>query len=108
MVELYCEVRIGYNPRHAPVPAMLAATEHGLLRARSPRRFVLPIIHFIPDFLTYLVPLYLKRQCDRTLGLLSGGPVFDRALLQPGVLEAAMQAGTEPGAPGGGGRVRSH
>jgi hypothetical protein len=26
------------------------------------------LIHFIPDFLTYLVPLFLKRQCDRTLG----------------------------------------
>jgi hypothetical protein len=34
-------------------------------------RFVLPFIHFIPDSLTYSVPLFLKRQCDRTLG---GGP----------------------------------
>ena len=25
-------------------------------------------IHFIPDSLTYSVPLLLKRQCDRTLG----------------------------------------
>jgi hypothetical protein len=25
-------------------------------------------MHFIPDFLTYSVPLCLKRQCDRTLG----------------------------------------
>jgi hypothetical protein len=42
----------------------------GLLRARSHCRFVLPLIHFIPDSLTYSIPLFLKRQCDRTLGLL--------------------------------------
>jgi hypothetical protein len=27
-----------------------------------------PLIRFIPDSLTYSVPLFLKRQCDRTLG----------------------------------------
>ena len=42
-------------------------------RARSHRRFARPlIIRFIPDCLLskvlYSVPLYLKRQCDRTLG----------------------------------------
>jgi hypothetical protein len=31
-------------------------------------RFVRPLINFIPDSLTYSVPLFLKRQCDRTLG----------------------------------------
>ena len=31
-------------------------------------RFVLALIRFIPDSLAYLVPLFLKRQCDRTLG----------------------------------------
>ena len=36
-------------------------------RARSHCRFVLPFIRFIPDSLTYSVPLFLKRQCDRTL-----------------------------------------
>ena len=36
--------------------------------ARSHCRFVPPRIHFIPDSLAYLVPLFLKRQCDRTLG----------------------------------------
>jgi hypothetical protein len=36
--------------------------------ARSRCRFVLPLIHFMPDSLTYSVPLCLKRQCDRTLG----------------------------------------
>jgi hypothetical protein len=41
----------------------------GLGRARSHRRFVLPFIHFIPGLLTYSVPLFLKRRCDRTLGL---------------------------------------
>jgi hypothetical protein len=44
--------------------------EQGLLRARSHCRSVLPLIRLIPDSLTYSVPLYLKRQCDRTLGLL--------------------------------------
>jgi nucleoside-diphosphate-sugar epimerase len=41
-------------------------------RARSRCRFVPPPIHFIPDSLTYSVPLFVKRQCDRTLGV--GGP----------------------------------
>ena len=36
-------------------------------RARSHYRFVLPLIHFIPDSLTYSVPLFLRRQRDRTL-----------------------------------------
>ena len=36
-------------------------------RARSHCRFVLPFIYFIPESLTYSVPLFLKRQCDRTL-----------------------------------------
>ena len=39
-------------------------------RARSHCRFVLPLIHFTPDLLTYAVPVFLKRQCDQTLGLL--------------------------------------
>jgi hypothetical protein len=30
---------------------------------------VLPLIHFLPDALNYSVPLFFKRQCDRTLGL---------------------------------------
>ena len=33
-------------------------------RARSHCRFVLPLIHFTPDSLTYSVPVFLKRQCD--------------------------------------------
>ena len=37
----------------------LAEGEH---RARLHCRFVLPLIHFIPDSLTYSVPLILKRQ----------------------------------------------
>jgi hypothetical protein len=36
--------------------------------ARSHYRFALPLIHFIPGSLTYSVPLFLKRQCDRTPG----------------------------------------
>jgi hypothetical protein len=58
-------------------------------RARSHCRFVPPFIHFIPNSLSYSVPLYLKRQCDRTLGagsfedaqqarlmLIKGGPAL--------------------------------
>ena len=37
-------------------------------RARSHYRFVLPLIHFTPESLMYLVSPFLKRQCDRTLG----------------------------------------
>ena len=40
----------------------------GGLRARSHCRFARPLIHFIPNSPTYSVPLFLKRQCDRTLG----------------------------------------
>jgi hypothetical protein len=43
-------------------------TPDGAPRARSHCCFVLSPIHFIPDSLTYSVPLFLKRQCDRTLG----------------------------------------
>ena len=40
----------------------------GAARARSHCCCAPPHIHFIPDLLTYSVPLFLKRQCDRTLG----------------------------------------
>ena len=36
----------------------------GPARARSHCRFVLPLIRFPPDSLTYLVPLCLRQQCD--------------------------------------------
>ena len=35
-------------------------------------RFALPLIHFIPDSQRESVPLFLKRQCDRTQGALPG------------------------------------
>jgi hypothetical protein len=43
-------------------------------------RFALPPTHVIPNFLMYSVPLFLKRQCGRTLGGRAaagrgGGPV---------------------------------
>ena len=44
--------------------------ERSRLRARAHCRFVPPSIHFVPDFLTYSAPLFLKQQCDRTLGRL--------------------------------------
>jgi hypothetical protein len=37
-------------------------------RARSHCRFVPPLNHFIPESITYSVPLFLKRHCDRTVG----------------------------------------
>ena len=40
----------------------------GGLRARSHCCFAPPLIHFIPDSRTSSVPLFLKRQCDQTLG----------------------------------------
>jgi phytoene dehydrogenase-like protein len=49
------------------------ARRRGGARARLHCRFVPPLIHFIPDSLTYSVPLFLKRQCDRTLGGGGGG-----------------------------------
>ena len=45
--------------------ARMSEGEH---RARSHCRFVLPVFHVIPKSLSYSVPLFLKRQCDRTLG----------------------------------------
>jgi hypothetical protein len=39
-------------------------THDGGLRARSHCRFVPPLIHFIPNLLTYSVLRFLKRQCD--------------------------------------------
>jgi hypothetical protein len=48
--------------------------QDGRRRARSHFRFVPPLIHFIPDSRKDSVPLFLKQQCDRTLG---------RHLLQP-------------------------
>jgi hypothetical protein len=58
----------------------------GADRARSHCRFVLPLIHFIPDLRTYSPPLFLKRQCDRTLGAELFGEVLERtdARLTPG------------------------
>ena len=44
------------------------AAAAGLDRARSHCRFAPPLIHLGPDPLTYSVALFLKRQCDRTLG----------------------------------------
>ena len=61
------------RPRADPRPSAcggalgLWARPRGRVRARSHCRFV-PLILFIPDSLTYSVSLFLKRQCDRTLG----------------------------------------
>jgi hypothetical protein len=50
-------------------------------RARSHCRFVLPLINSIPDPRTYSVPLFLKRQCDQTLGGEPGAGAHPRAAL---------------------------
>jgi hypothetical protein len=66
----------------------------GELRARSLCRFVLPRIHFIPDLLTYLVTLFLKRRCDRTLGELAAameGQSLITGVLLPPVCGALYQ-----------------
>jgi hypothetical protein len=60
-------------------PGLLAAIEQlagGAVGARSHRRFVLPLIHFISDLLTHSVPLFLNRQCDRIVGEV---PLWGRA-----------------------------
>jgi ankyrin repeat protein len=50
------------------VEAVRQLLDAGADRARSHCRVALPLIHFIPDSLTYSMSLFLKRQCDRTLG----------------------------------------
>ena len=63
------ERRAACGPRPgAAVGRGTAEAARGGTRARSHCRFVQPLIHFIPDSLTYSVPLFLKRQCNRTLG----------------------------------------
>ena len=56
--------------------------KRGLPRVRSPCRFVVLPIYVIPDSLKYLVALFLKRQCDRTLGLPEG--LFERLCIMYG------------------------
>jgi hypothetical protein len=64
-----------YPQAAPPVQALRGAG--GRAWARSHSRFVPPLTRFIPYSLRYSVPLFLKRQCDRTLGRArepSGGP----------------------------------
>ena len=51
----------------------------GAARARPHCRVVLPLIHFTSDVLTYSMPLFLRRQCDQTLGAARGLPPSLRA-----------------------------
>ena len=73
----FSRVTIGYNPRHARALRHCdrgslrgPPREHasGRRRARAHCRFAPPFILSVPDSLTYLVHVSLKRQCDRTLG----------------------------------------
>ena len=56
------------HPWEGVAPSLLGFDCSGGARARSHCRFVPPLVHFTPDLLTYSVPLFLKRQCDRNLG----------------------------------------
>jgi hypothetical protein len=53
--------------RDAVDDLLLVTPPPGAARDRSHCRFVLPLIRFIPESLTYSAPLFLKRHCDRTL-----------------------------------------
>ena len=59
---------------NAPLTQAELAEKHALIKPRgdpsapSHCHVVLPLIHLIPDPVAYSVPLFLKRQCDRTLG----------------------------------------
>jgi hypothetical protein len=55
-------------------PAERQAMVEVLVGLMSHCRFVLLLIHSIPYSLIYSVPLFLKRQCDRTLGAGAGHP----------------------------------
>ena len=66
----HCDRPLGGAPwgargAHGVLPVRASRLRPGL--PRSHRRVVLPLINFIPYSLTSQVPLFLKRQCDRTL-----------------------------------------
>jgi hypothetical protein len=58
------------SAKAASLYSRISRVYDGALRARPHPRFVPPPIQFILDSLIYSVPLFLKRQCDRTLGVL--------------------------------------
>jgi hypothetical protein len=63
--------RRGLRPRRGLASGPGAAPSRaagGGCRARPHCRFAPPLILCAPDSLTYSVPLFLSRQCDRTLG----------------------------------------
>jgi hypothetical protein len=65
--------RVGCGVMQAPPSSARHRLLHeragrGGARARSHCRVVQPLIHFIPDLQRESVPLFLKRQCARTLG----------------------------------------
>ena len=62
------EGELAHGPRGAGRGGLWPAAPGGPARARSHCRSALLLIHFTPDSRTHSVPLYLKRQCNRTLG----------------------------------------
>ena len=59
----------GYRHPGVLVDVVAGARGRHPPRDRSHCRIAPPLIRFTPDLLTYLVPLFLKRQCDRALRL---------------------------------------
>jgi hypothetical protein len=86
------------------------ARSHCLLGLGRPVALYYLLILFIPESLTYSVPLFLKRQCDRTLGLAPpehrgalpeppGAVELGRALRAAPSVRAIRTPETVPGAP---------
>jgi hypothetical protein len=68
---LYDTIRHSFSfrqVRRAVEQGLIDPTRTVMIGARSRCRFAPPLIHSIPDSLTYSVPLFLKRKCDRTPG----------------------------------------
>ena len=61
---------LAYTPRREQPPDHAALHLLGQPSVISDCHFAVQLNHFIPSFLSYSVPLCLKRKCDRTLGQL--------------------------------------
>ena len=67
----WAEVSANPHPTPPPVSGQLltgCGTGGGRGRVQSHRHFVVRFVLLIPDLLRHSVPLFLKRQCDRTPG----------------------------------------
>jgi hypothetical protein len=95
--DLAAQARGAGGRAHPPLVVLPRGRRLGAPGERGARphcRFVLPLIHFIPDSLAYSVPLFLQRQYDRTLGergQRQPGPVPGRRLTQERAAAAARR-----------------